>query len=106
MIAHDSKIQTHFLPTYVATGHHCFAQLAAHPRGQAIVFLHGFGGEARRTWQQFPRLMTLCEEFYGVDFYYYGYRSIGKGVIKLANAFRSFVEYVFDVNPTRSVLET
>src|SRR5215217_7502595 len=41
--------------------------------GTAIVFLHGFGGSATGTWEQFPTLLATLPEAANTDVFFLGY---------------------------------
>src|SRR5262245_748707 len=68
-------MQNHFifpkkLPTY---GVESCVWWARKPTGKALVFVHGFAGQALSTWAGFPA--RLCDEAKcaGWDLYFFGY---------------------------------
>jgi len=38
-----------------------------------VVFVHGFSGDARSTWEDFPKLLPLDADLRGYDFCFWGY---------------------------------
>ncbi len=52
---------------------------ASQPNGDLVVFVHGFNGDATRTWRQFPGVFLASKEGMGADVIFYGYDSIGQG---------------------------
>lgn len=69
-------MQTHFFPVGIPYGHKSRAWYATSPSGRAVVFVHGFGGDALKTWQQFPVLLPAETQCAGHDMYFYGYDSL------------------------------
>lgn len=96
-------MQTHFAGCNLPWGRKSRAHWAVAPAKRAIVFVHGFGGDAIGTWQQFPRLLTLQQQCCGHDLIFFGYdglrsyaqnsavklrdflRALGEGAAKVIN---------------------
>src|SRR5262249_58523550 len=58
-----------------------FAMLSLQPKvRRAVVFVHGFGGDAYGTWSQFQLLIDQVESvssaFADVDLYFFQYHSV------------------------------
>jgi pimeloyl-ACP methyl ester carboxylesterase len=53
-----------------------FGYWSVRPGGQAIVFVHGFGGSPADTWSRFPELLPPRAECAGCDLVFYAYDSI------------------------------
>ena len=49
---------------------------AVNPVGRAIVFVHGFNGDALRTWVDFPGLLPLQANCQGHDLIFYAYDGV------------------------------
>jgi len=65
--------QTHFIPTPIAYGKKTQAWWAVKPSGRLVVFVHGFGGSAVSTWNEFPDLLPKQSSCAGWDVVFYGY---------------------------------
>ena len=50
--------QAHYMPRDLGWGRNSRVHWSIAPRGRAIVFVHGFGGAATSTWNQFAALLT------------------------------------------------
>jgi len=57
----------------------------------AIVFVHGWGGGARKTWEQFPQVLEEIPESGGVDAYFLDYRSRGDTAMWSASVLQMFI---------------
>ena len=49
------------------------AILALQPQRKAVLFIHGFSGDALGTWSDFPVLMPGRASCAGRDLFFYGY---------------------------------
>lgn len=67
--------QTHFMPTDLPTGKKSRARLAEHGR-RALIFVHGFGGDATGTWDLFSSLLPDEPLYSSHDLFFYGYESL------------------------------
>lgn len=67
--------QTGFLYTPLSVGLNSKAYWSTAPSGEVLVFVHGFAGEARSTWQEFPSLIMQDSRCQGVDLVFFGYQS-------------------------------
>jgi pimeloyl-ACP methyl ester carboxylesterase len=66
------------------------ARWALQPRGQAVLFVHGFNGTSVGTWKGFDEILPLEPRARGLDLLFYGYdtwltdiRSSGRKLFKL-----------------------
>jgi hypothetical protein len=66
-------MQSHHLPVRISFGERSEALWALAPTGNAILFVHGFGGSATTTWVQFPSLLQREKPCAGYDLVFYGY---------------------------------
>lgn len=75
----------------------------------AVVFVHGFGGDARKTWLQFQILVEeLKDEFpwwQGCDLYFWHHRSAWDRVADSARDLRTFIDSVFP-RPKKDLLKS
>jgi pimeloyl-ACP methyl ester carboxylesterase len=67
-----------------------------------VVFVHGWSGNARTTWDEFPSRMRLAAP--KTDFFFYDYDSIRRTVAYSAGEFRLFLDAVLS-RPCADVLE-
>ncbi len=68
--------QTHYTRRDLSWGSESIVRWATEPVGRAVVFVHGFGGEALGTWDQFATLLPLQPQAAGRDLFFYGYDSL------------------------------
>ncbi len=84
--------QTHYTPRPLpAHGRASAVRWATDPVGRAVVFVHGFGGEAQGTWDQFATLLPLQPEARGRDLFFFGYDSLAQQAPISAAEFRDFL---------------
>jgi len=67
--------QRHSLGATCGIESSCRAHWSLRPTGKLLFFVHGFGGEATRTWRKFPQLLLEDSRWAGWDLFYYGYDS-------------------------------
>lgn len=89
--------QRHHLPETLGKGfgEGTTAQWAVNPTGKAIVFVHGFQGEALDTWTDFPTLLTADGRLAGVDLLFYGYDGLYTQAGVSSLVFLQFLEQLF-----------
>jgi pimeloyl-ACP methyl ester carboxylesterase len=98
--------QAHYMPRDLGWGRNSRVHWSIAPRGRAIVFVHGFGGAATSTWNQFAALLTGRSECAGDDLIFYGYDGLRSRARVSAIGLRDFLEVLFDrpaerlINPT------
>lgn len=68
---------------------------AAVPHRKAILFIHGFSGDATKTWSDFPLLMPGCAKCKGHDLFFYGYDGLRADMFASASLFRDFLDRLF-----------
>jgi hypothetical protein len=71
------------------------ALFAVNPNRKAIVFIHGFSGDAIATWSDFHLLLPECVHCAGRDIYFYGYDGLWTDIYANAGLFRGFVGRLF-----------
>jgi pimeloyl-ACP methyl ester carboxylesterase len=57
----------------------------------ALVFVHGWGGSATSTWEQFPQVISQMEEAGRIDAYFLDYPSTTRKVAFCADMLRQFL---------------
>ena len=78
--------RTHFLTRRVDnTRLDILVRWAAEPTGQAVVFVHGFGGTAIGSFEDFHVLSTRRPDLAGCDLIFFGYDSVRLGVTDAAS---------------------
>lgn len=91
-------MQTHLMPRALKgpgrTAHDAHALFAVRPDRKALIFIHGFSGEAIKTWADFHELLPGCPECAGRDIYFYGYDGLYADVNSSAAIFRGFLDRV------------
>ncbi len=76
--------------------------LAVHPNRKALLFIHGFNGNAIRTWSDFHELLPKCSTCSGHDVFFYGYDGLRAEMNASAAIFRVFLHRFFE--ETQSLL--
>jgi pimeloyl-ACP methyl ester carboxylesterase len=88
--------QTHYTPRPLPVGQDSVVRWAIDPVKRAVVFVHGFAGEALGTWDQFGTLLPLQAEAVGRDLFFYGYESVAQQAPISAAEFRDFLFALWD----------
>lgn len=70
------------------------ALFAAAPTRKAVLFIHGFSGNATKTWSDFHELLPQCSTCAGHDLFFYGYDGLRAELNASAALFRGFLERV------------
>jgi pimeloyl-ACP methyl ester carboxylesterase len=65
---------------------------AAQPNRKALLFIHGFSGDAITTWSDFHELLPGCPKCAGHDLYFYGYDGLRADMTASASIFRGFLD--------------
>lgn len=94
--------QTHFIPKPLDRGRKSEAIWAIRPAGAAIVFVHGFGGEAVGTWNEFQKLLPRQDACAGHDLVFFGYDGLYTQANASADVLRRFLGELFD-RPARLI---
>jgi pimeloyl-ACP methyl ester carboxylesterase len=71
-------MQSHYLPASVHYGTGTVAYWSTSPPTGLLVFVHGFGGSATKTWRKFPALLPEEAASSAFDVVYFGYDSMRK----------------------------
>ncbi len=72
-----------------------YALWARKPTGKAVVFLHGYSGDALTTWSEFDKLIPETPEFVGCDFVFYGHDGLFGTTIAGSTLFYEFLDRLF-----------
>jgi pimeloyl-ACP methyl ester carboxylesterase len=87
--------QTHFLPQQLRTGKKSWVYYSKNPNRKAIIFVHGFNGDAISTWSQFDRELfrePRCAQF---DIVFFGYEGKAWTLESCAQYYYQFLERIF-----------
>ena len=71
------------------------ALFAAQPDRKAVLFIHGFSGDAIQTWSNFHELLQECPKCSGRDLFFYGYDGLRAEMNASASIFRAFLDRLF-----------
>jgi len=84
----------HELPVAIEGGHGrvYFSRV---PQGEAVLFVHGFNGDAVGTWQSFPGILTREPRFASFDMYFLEYDSLWTKIEDNAADVHRFVDQLF-----------
>jgi pimeloyl-ACP methyl ester carboxylesterase len=85
-------MQTHYSSRKLTWGDEGGVRWAIEPVHRAIVFVHGFGGQAESTWDEFSTLLPLQPQCIGRDLLFYGYDSLTKQAPVSAAQFLEFLQ--------------
>ncbi len=96
-------VDSHLIERALKSGKNSTMRLAKKPNGTAVVFIHGFSGNALATWSNFPEMFTDYREFSGCDIYFYGYDSI---YTQTSNSATRFYEFLSELNTAPNKLIT
>jgi alpha-beta hydrolase superfamily lysophospholipase len=69
-----------------------FVFFARQPIRKAVLFIHGYGGEAIFTWSHFPELLPASKTCAGRDVFFYGYDGLRAELNASACLFRDFLD--------------
>jgi pimeloyl-ACP methyl ester carboxylesterase len=95
--------QTHYTPRSLKAGKDSRARWAIRPSGVAVVFVHGFGGAATATWDEFADRLPEHPECAGHDLLFYGYDSLTVQAPVSAALLRKFL-HALATDPVNSVM--
>jgi len=95
--------QTHYTPRTLSWGKDSRARWAVQPSGVAVVFVHGFGGGATDTWDEFADLLPERKECAGHDLLFYGYDSLTVQAPNSAALVRDFL-HALATEPFQAVM--
>lgn len=65
------------------------------PDGKAILFIHGFSGDAIKTWSDFHQILPESPKCAGRDLFFYGYDGLRAEMNASAAIFRAFLDRLF-----------
>lgn len=68
---------------------------AVQPNRKALLFIHGFSGDAIKTWSDFPELLPERPNFTCRDIIFYGYDGLRADMYASAAIFRDFLDRLF-----------
>ena len=69
---------------------------AVKPGTKAVLFIHGFSGNAITTWSDFHELLPECGACASRDLYFYGYDGLRAEMTASASLFREFLKRMFE----------
>jgi pimeloyl-ACP methyl ester carboxylesterase len=69
---------------------------AVEPNKKAVLFIHGFSGDAIKTWSDFHELLPESPNSYGRDLLFYGYDGLRADMYATASLFREFMGKMFN----------
>jgi pimeloyl-ACP methyl ester carboxylesterase len=78
--------------------------LSRKPAGKAIIFVHGYGGNAITTWSRFDSLLADRASCSGHDLIFYGYDGLHSDTVSSASLFLELLEVLF-TNPLSLINE-
>ena len=95
----DRVIIAHYPVSVLALGpgynQPSYAIWARRPIGKAVVFIHGYNGDAKATWSEFHKLIPDTPEFEGCDFIFYGHDGLFGTTVASATLFYEFLDCLF-----------
>ena len=68
---------------------------ARNPNGKAVVFIHGYGGDALTTWSEFSKRLPESPGFEQYDFIFYGHDGLYTTTTASATLFCEFLNQLF-----------
>lgn len=71
------------------------AILAREPSGRAVLFIHGYGGNAVATWSKFDSLLSDSSSCSGHDLIFYGYDGLYSDTMASAAILLEFLDSLF-----------
>jgi pimeloyl-ACP methyl ester carboxylesterase len=90
---------THFPISVLSLGpgynQQSYALWSRRPVKKAVVFIHGYRGDALTTWAQFQNLIPEVPEFSGCDFLFYGHDGLWGTTAASAALFYSYLKLLF-----------
>lgn len=66
------------------------------PSSEAVVFVHGFGGQALKTWSRFPSLLCSEPACAGFDLFFFGYDGLHTEAVSSAGQLMRFLSGLFN----------
>ena len=88
--------QTHYQERRVGDANELQAFFAIKPTRKAVVFVHGWGGDALTTWADFQTLLPECADCAGHDLFFYDYDGLKAEMIASVGLFREVLEQLGD----------
>jgi pimeloyl-ACP methyl ester carboxylesterase len=87
--------QTHYIERELNGEFGVRALLAIKPNRKAILFVHGYSGDAISTWSDFNKVLPGDNRFSGHDLLFYGYDGLRGELIATVGIFRNFMDWLF-----------
>jgi len=88
-------MNSHFPDRPFAVDQSSRAILAREPSGKAILFVHGYGGNALATWSKFDSLLSDSQLCRGHDLIFYGYDGLYSDTVASAAILLEFLDSLF-----------
>ena len=97
--------QTHYQERRLGDGGELQAFFAINPARKAIVFVHGWNGDALTTWADFQTMLPAAPDSAGYDLFFYNYDGLRAEMIASVGLFREALEQLGDdplplINPS------
>lgn len=87
---------THFPARPIDSDKSHHAVWSTNPTGNALFFVHGYGGNALATWAEFDRQLPDHSESDGYDLIFWGYDGIRSNTIASASVLYRFLDSLFE----------
>lgn len=94
--------QSHFLPRKLGLKYDTTAFWAFNPNKTVIIFVHGFGGNAIDTWNNFFSLLPSDNKMNNIDIIFWGYDALKKRAHVSSLQFFDFLDKLYS-NPTKFI---
>jgi pimeloyl-ACP methyl ester carboxylesterase len=90
----ESPEQTHTVLSPYPDGKASQVSYAFIGAKEAVIFVHGYRGSPRTTWEQFPDLLNQTAEFRELDCFFWGYDSVYEHTEACADRLYDFLGHV------------
>jgi pimeloyl-ACP methyl ester carboxylesterase len=87
--------QSHYIPRKLDPHAGLTAIFAVEPNKRAIIFVHGYGGDAISTWSEFDRFCLTLREFSSYDLLFFGYDGLRSELLASSLLFHKFLAWLF-----------
>jgi pimeloyl-ACP methyl ester carboxylesterase len=89
-------MQSHYISGDVRTAKGMRAYWAVEPQGTAILFVHGWKGQAVGTWSDFERLLSASPKCSSCDLIFYAYDSLRQQTLISATDLYRYLNLMFN----------
>jgi pimeloyl-ACP methyl ester carboxylesterase len=91
----QDSMQNHYISGDIRTAKKMRTYWAVKPEGTAIIFVHGWKGEAVGTWSDFERLLSSSSACRGVDLIFYTYDSLREPTLASSADLYKYLKLLF-----------